>query len=342
MSKKYDTVVFICRAQPLHNAHVEIIRRAKSLADNLVIIIGSAYQPRTYKNPFTTEERVAMISNIATRVGDPYCSVKVDVVRDTMYNNQVWATRIQSIASKHATDPKNIAIIGHDKDASTFYLKLFPQWTHEDVELIEPLNATDIRDLYFRKDAHEGFIRHVVPESVFEFLAEFKKTDAYQQVIREREFIESYKKQYASYPYPPIFVTVDAIVICSGHVLMIRRRSEPGKGLLALPGGFVNADTDANLQDAMIRELREETGIKVPVPVLVGNIQDTKVFDAIGRSARGRTITNAYKITLPDGELPRVRGHDDAEKAIWMPISEISSEECFEDHAHIIDWAVGS
>lgn len=342
MTKKYDTIVFICRAQPLHNAHVEIIRRAKSLANHLVVIVGSAFQPRTYKNPFTTEERIAMISKVSTRVGDPSCAVTVDAVRDSMYNNQVWATRIQTIASKYSADNSKVAIIGHDKDASTFYLKLFPQWVLEDVELIEPLNATDIRDLYFKKDAHEGFIRHVVPEFVFNFLQEFKTTEAYQQVIREREFTESYKKQYASYPYPPIFVTVDAILICSGHVLMIKRRSEPGKNLLAFPGGFVNADTDGNLQDAMLRELKEETGIKVPVPVLSGSIQDSKVFDAIGRSTRGRTITHAYKIVLPDGELPKVKGQDDALKAFWIPISEVSSEECFEDHFELLNWAVGA
>ena len=83
-NKKYDTIVYIGRFQPLHNAHVEIIRRAKSLADNLVIIIGSANQPRTYKNPFTTEERVAMIRDLATKVGDPACAVRLDTARDSM------------------------------------------------------------------------------------------------------------------------------------------------------------------------------------------------------------------------------------------------------------------
>ena len=340
-NKKYDTIVYIGRFQPLHNAHVEIIRRAKSLADNLVIIIGSANQPRTYKNPFTTEERVAMIRDLANKVGDPACAVRLDTARDSMYNNQAWAARIQSAVNKNTTGDR-VAIIGHDKDESTFYLKMFPQWIHEEVELLEPLNATDIRDLFFRKDAHEGFIRHVVPENTFKFMLGFMQTDEYQQIIREREFIDAYKKQYASFPYPPTFVTVDAVVICSGHILMIKRRAEPGRGLWALPGGFLDAQTDKSVQDAMIRELREETGIKVPAPVLVGSIQDNRVFDAIGRSTRGRTITHAFKIVLPDGELPKVKGQDDAEKARWVPIAEVASEECYEDHADIIAWAVGA
>ena len=54
MTKKYDTLVFIGRFQPVHNAHLEIIRRATTLARQVVIIVGSANQPRTYKNPFTS------------------------------------------------------------------------------------------------------------------------------------------------------------------------------------------------------------------------------------------------------------------------------------------------
>lgn len=125
---------------------------------------------------------------------------------------------------------------------------------------------------------------------------------------------------------------------------MIKRRAEPGRGLWALPGGFLDAASDKSVQDAMIRELREETGIKVPVPVLVGGIQDSRVFDAIGRSTRGRTITHAFKIviTLVLGELPRVKGHDDAEKARWVPIAEVSSEDCYEDHFDIIQHFVGA
>lgn len=342
MTKKYDTIVYIGRFQPIHNAHVEIIRRAKSLADTVVVIIGSAYQPRTYKNPFTTEERIALVRKATAQLGDPKSSLHIDSVRDSMYNNQVWAANVQEIVAEYVQDKSRVAIIGHDKDESTFYLKMFPQWTHEEVELLEPLNATDIRDLYFRKDAHEGFIRHVVPETTFKFMLEFMKTAEYQQVICEREFIDAYKKQYASFPYPPVFVTTDAVVICSGHVLMIKRRAEPGKGLWALPGGFLDADKDKSIQDCAIRELREETGIKVPVPVLVGSIQGNRVFDAIGRSTRGRTITHAFKIVLPDGELPKVKGADDAEKARWVPLAEIASDECYEDHFEIIQHFVGA
>ena len=337
--KKYHTLVLIGRFQPFHNAHLEIVKRATALTDNLVIITGSAAQPRTYKNPFTSRERYGMIYE-ATRGLAMQIHVEENI--DTIYNDQAWAVRVQGIVNKYSIPGTKTGVIGHKKDESSFYLDMFPQWEYENVEEIEPLSAVNIRDLYFKRDVNMNFIKAVVPQTTFDFLNEFKDTPEYEQIIREREFVANYKKQYASLPYPPIFSTADSVVIQSGHVLMIKRRSEPGKGLWALPGGYVNANTDKTVLDAAIRELREETLIKVPGPVLRGSIVDNRVFDAVDRSPRGRIITHCFKIVLPDGELPKVKGSDDAEKARWVPIAEVRSEECFEDHYDMVMWAVGA
>jgi bifunctional NMN adenylyltransferase/nudix hydrolase len=339
MSKKYDTLVLIGRFQPLHNAHLEIIKRSTALCNKLIVITGSAAQPRTYKNPFTSYEREQMIK-YAT--GGLSITLVIAENTDTIYNDQAWAVRVQTIVRNNTTEGERIAIIGHKKDDSSFYLDMFPQWGYENVEEIAPLSAVNIRDLYFKRNVNMEFIRGVVPRTTFDFLAGFTTRPEYEQIIREREFVENNKKQYASLPYPPIFSTADAVVIQSGHVLMIKRRAEPGKGLWALPGGYVNANTDKSVEDAAIRELREETKIKVPEPVLRGNIVRSRVFDAIDRSPRGRIITHAFHIALPDGELPKVKGSDDAEKARWVPIAEVRSEECFEDHYEILQHFLGA
>ena len=340
--KKYDTLVYIGRFQPVHNAHIETIRRATLLARQVVVIVGSANLPRTYKNPFTAKERAAMLQNSFGGLGDRETAIKIEFNTDTMYNDNAWAIRVQALVKKHTYGRGTVGIIGHDKDESTFYLKMFPQWAREDVELIEPLNATEVRDLYFREDYNANFLRGVVPAATKDFLEYFRNTPEYAQIIREREFIAEHNKQYAGLKYPPIFVTADAVVIQSGHVLLIKRRAEPGKGLWALPGGYVNANTDKSVEDAAIRELREETKIKVPDPVLRGSIVRSRVFDAVNRSPRGRIITHAFYIQLPDGELPKVKGSDDAEKARWVPIAEVLSEECFEDHFEIIQHFLGA
>lgn len=338
MTKKYDAIIFIGRFQPIHNAHVEIIRKASELTDKVIVVVGSANQPRTFKNPFSYEERENLIQETLMTLET---ELIVEPNYDTIYNDDAWAVRVQNIVAKHTTEDSKVAIIGHKKDVTSFYLDMFPQWDLIEVDLIEELSASQIRQLYFREDYNPNFIRSVVHQNVLEYLNKFAKTEEYKQILQEIEFVEKYKSQYASFPYPPTFVTVDAVVVQSGHILMIRRRAEPGRGLLALPGGFLDAYGDRTLEDAMLRELREETGLKVPAPVLRGNIVETKVFDAIERSTRGRTITHAFLIKLPNGELPRIKAGSDASSAKWIPISQVNPSECYEDHYEIINYFTG-
>ena len=340
MTKKYDAVVFIGRFQPVHNAHVQILKKAAELSDRVIVIVGSADQPRTYKNPFSFTERQQLIQQLESEID---AELVIVPTKDTIYNDNAWAARVQDIVASNVTDAAaKVAIIGHKKDETSFYLDMFPQWSLEEVALVEELSATKIRDLYFRNDFNPNFLKSVVPAPTLDWLIGFSLTEEFQQVIRERVFVETYKRQFEHLAYPPVFVTVDAVVVQSGHVLMVKRRAEPGRGLWAIPGGFLDAGSDPSVESAMLRELREETGLKVPTPVLKGNIKANKVYDAINRSSRGRTITHAFYIHLPDGELPKVKGGSDAEKAQWVPLCKIKSEECFEDHWEIIGNLTGT
>ena len=140
-------------------------------------------------------------------------------------------------------------------------------------------------------------------------------------------------------PYAPTFLTCDAVVVQSGHVLLVKRGANPGKGLWALPGGFVNQNE--RIQDACMRELREETRLKVPLPVLHGSVKNKEVFDHPDRSLRGRTVTQAFYIELPPGKLPQVKGGDDAASAKWVPLAFVREEEMYEDHYHILTHFLG-
>jgi bifunctional NMN adenylyltransferase/nudix hydrolase len=117
---------------------------------------------------------------------------------------------------------------------------------------------------------------------------------------------------------------------------MIKRKATPGKGLWALPGGFIGANE--MIEDAVIRELKEETKIKVSRNFLKGCQVSKEIFDHPGRSLRGRTITHAYYYKLQQYELPEVKGADDAAEAKWFTLSEIQRMEgvIFEDHLDII------
>lgn len=350
MSKEYNYLVFIGRFQPFHIGHKNVIDAALEKADNVIILIGSSNVARSYRNPFLFSERAEMI-NLAypEKIRDRL------IIRpsEDVYNNQLWIKKtqetVQEVVLNHANrehpnvwiqglNDIKIGLIGHSKDSSSYYLKLFPEWGHIDVPQTNIYNATEIRQGYFAFDS--GYSPSQVPSSTEAFLDSFKETEDFLAIVKEYEYIEEYKAAWSVAPHDVIFVTTDAVVIQSGHVLIVKRRSFPGQGLLALPGGFLNKDE--YIEDGMIRELREETRIKVPVPVLKGNIKKIKVFDGPHRSSRGRTITHAFLIELPSQtELPKIRAGSDARKVIWLPLADLRADEMFEDHYHIVQDMIG-
>lgn len=344
MTKRYDYTVFIGRFQPFHIGHKQVIETALTIADKVIVLVGSSFQPRTPKNPFTSIERAGMIFEGLDLQREDKDRVIVAPLQDQRYNDQQWAASVQQrveecIARGGWTDyPPKVAIIGHTKDDSSYYLKMFPQWALVEHEMNEQLNATDIRELYFEQK-NLKFLQSLLPQQVYKVLEDFKKTTDYKRLVEEHDHIKKYRKAWEAAPYPPTFVTTDAVVVQSGHVLLVERGAAPGKNLLALPGGFL--DQNETMEQGMLRELREETKLKVPAPVLKGSIKRTKIYDYPERSLRGRTITQAFLIELPSGPLPPVKGSDDAKKAFWKPFSEVKSEDMFEDHYEIFLDMVG-
>ncbi|KRD77102.1 bifunctional nicotinamide-nucleotide adenylyltransferase/Nudix hydroxylase [Lysobacter sp. Root983] len=345
----YDYLVFIGRFEPFHNGHAAVARLALTKARKVIFLVGSADTPRTTKNPFTVAERAVMIQSA---LGDAAERLIVRPLRDRLYNESRWIAGVQravaeAIAQDGGDAQARVGLIGQDKDASSYYLREFPQWQLVDVQHTATLSATELRRYLYEAnqlDSHGGLmlIRANVPGPVFDMLEAFRKNSpAFKQLVAEHQFIDTYRAAWADAPYPPTFVTTDAVVVHSGHVLLVRRRAEPGKGLWALPGGFVGQDE--SLLDACLRELREETRLKIPLPVLKGSIRHQHVFDHPERSQRGRTITHAFHFDFPSGELPDVRGGDDADKARWIPVS-VALEmgpQLFEDHLHILEFFLG-
>jgi bifunctional NMN adenylyltransferase/nudix hydrolase len=335
---EYNYAVFIGRFQPIHKAHLQVIRQALGEAKELIMVLGSATSARTIKNPFTYEERVEMIKSCLTPEEQP--RVHFIPARDYHYNDNHWLAEVQGRIRNITKGDESVCLVGKYKDSSSFYIKFFPQWDFIPAKS-EDMDATLIRFCMFAENPYgHGNIPRVKimsPEPVGEWIAHtFMQTQTWKDLCEEYAFIEKYKKQWANVPFPVTFNTCDAVVVCSGHVLVVKRKFNPGKGLYALPGGFLKQSE--TLEAGAIRELKEETGIKVHAPVLKSHIVESKTFDHPGRSLRGRTITTAFYIKLPDGELPEVKGSDDAEVAIWLPLMDAlgMEKEFFDDHSHII------
>lgn len=117
-----------------------------------------------------------------------------------------------------------------------------------------------------------------------------------------------------TYKYPRPAVTADCVVITSEEeprVLLIERGEEPFKGCWAIPGGFLNMDETT--EQCAIRELEEETGLKIDKAKQIG------AYCKVDRDPRGRTISVAY-LAIVERPL-EVSGQDDAAKAKWFPVN---------------------
>ncbi|MGP8159273.1 MAG: NUDIX domain-containing protein [Thermoplasmata archaeon] len=104
-------------------------------------------------------------------------------------------------------------------------------------------------------------------------------------------------------------LTVDAVWIRSGKVLLVRRGKPPFRGFWAFPGGFV--ELHETVEEALVRELREETGLSGHPVKIVG------VYSGPDRDPRKPTATVAF---LVGGRVGKPVGHDDAASAAWVPL----------------------
>ena len=336
----YDVLTFIGRFQPFHMGHKSVVDTALQSSKKVGVVIGSDQQPRTARNPLKSHERASMIAAVYPQeVADGRIHFVPQV--DHVYNLQRWIGGVQSgimrVANTPFTpDPVRTGLIGHAKDHSSFYLNSFPTWEHIEVPNFNNLNATAIRKDMFENEDWLDRWSAFLPTPIADWLDSFMLEDEFVQVLEEHQHIEDYKKQWASAPYPPVFYTADAVVVQSGHILLVQRGAQPGKGLWAIPGGFVNRYETA--KEAAIRELKEETRIALSAETLKSCIGSWRVFEDPYRSQRGRTVTTAHLINLRDQELlPKIKGGDDAAKAQWVPLGNLKREVMFEDHYDIIE-----
>jgi ADP-ribose pyrophosphatase len=116
------------------------------------------------------------------------------------------------------------------------------------------------------------------------------------------------------YPSQPV-VGVGAIIVCNGKILLEKRRGEPGKGKWSVPGGLVELGERA--EDAVVREVKEETGLDVANPELI-DVVDNIVRDENGEVKYHFVIID-YFVRLKGGEL---RAADDAAELRWVPLDE--------------------
>jgi len=111
--------------------------------------------------------------------------------------------------------------------------------------------------------------------------------------------------------------------------LLIKRKNEPFKGYLALPGGFVNEGE--KVEDAAKREVKEETSIDIYLTDILG------VYSDPNRDPRGRIMSTVFIGELASSnDTIDAKAQDDAEEIEWIPLNEIDNRIFGFDHRKIL------
>src|ERR1700761_6901901 len=198
----YDFLVFIGRFQPFHVGHRKVIEEALHRASHVVVLIGSAFAAPSHRNPFSFDARRRMIvdsfaPNLAERL-------IIRPLEDRLYNNTAWVEQVQETVDgvverlhEFATSPR-IGLIGVNKDNTSYYLKLFPQWGSVEVKAETLLGATELRDGLFSDSARDWLARAgaLVPANVLAQLTAFCRMEAYDQICEEYRFIRGYRASW--------------------------------------------------------------------------------------------------------------------------------------------------
>ena len=105
-------------------------------------------------------------------------------------------------------------------------------------------------------------------------------------------------------------LTADGAILKNGKILLIKRKNEPFKGKWALPGGFV--EYGEKVEDTVVREVYEETGLKTKIRDIVG------IYSDPNRDPRGHIVTVVYLLDTKGG---RLKGGDDASDAKFFDLN---------------------
>ncbi|ASJ05847.1 NUDIX domain-containing protein [Thermococcus pacificus] len=139
-----------------------------------------------------------------------------------------------------------------------------------------------------------------------------------------KEFLTERHPEIRAELHRCIGLTADVVILYNGGVVLIKRKHEPFKDHYALPGGFV--EYGERVEEAAVREAKEETGLDVRLLRLVG------VYSDPGRDPRGHTVTTAF-LALGTGEL---KAGDDAKEVHVVPLEEALKLPLAFDHEKIL------
>ena len=318
-------------------ANLALVRDALARAPRGLVFLRRAHMAPSPANPFDSGQRIAMLR--AALTDDERVQADFVPLREHWDDQRLLRDMGAAVGGEQ---PVTWVVAG---PAPVDGEDLPTGWT------LQQADAGDgdaqavawLEQLYAAEDPARGLaaLQGSLPPSALSFLREWIATPGFATVRDDWRQIAHEKRQWSVAPYPVVLVTVDAVVHAGGHVLLIKRGRSPGRGLWALPGGFL--EPREPVLHAALRELVEETGLPLSMREMQKRLKGVRIFDHPERSQRGRIITHTFFFDLGDIAPPPVQGGDDAAAAQWVKVAQLPELEArlHDDHFHMLDTFLG-
>lgn len=362
---RYDAGLMLGRFQLVTLGHLAGVMAMAEAARIPVVGNGSVNQSRDTRNPWTFDERREMWE----------AAIPLETLKRVRFFGQEdlgnplrWASAVEHRMTKelaelgvHA-DEASIALFGHRKDATTFYLDDFPAYILEQLPNVDGINASDLRETYFRMADFDEWAATAggrVPEGVIDWLRSFRRDPAFARLAEEASRLDELAVPWAKRPSPDapglpqdvIFNDAAAIVTQGNRVLLQRRSLFPGKGYWELPSGRIGLREEP-IAAAVRLALGRSTGLDLSETQLRKAHRDTWFRSDPYRTTRGREMlfpSLFHLVPTPRGKTP-----DERRKSMALPRVKASDNICFftfdevrrmrseiyADHAIVIDQAL--
>lgn len=319
----FDVAVVCAPFQPPSRLHGEAIAAAAEAAPCVVVLCHGANAAPSPRTPWSSAERETLVREAFGALAP----LSVVHVQDVRYDAGAWAAAAARAVTAAVPGAHRVGVLGDDAPAA---LPVPEAWTRATPAWPLLAAEADARTRLLWPATSGVPDAPALPPAVQAAVEAREATGGFDALREETAFLGAFRASWAQAPYPPVFVTVDALVTWRDRVLLVRRGRAPGRGLWAMPGGFV--DVGEPLADAASRELEEETGLALGPPAA-----PARVFDAPERSLRGRTITHVFRYACDGAAPPRLRAGDDAAAAEWRPLAALGPADLFEDHWSILE-----
>lgn len=323
----FDLTVEIGKTDPPHLGHYDGSESYYFLADKHLRLVGSAGFSPNLRVALPYEQRRLLLET-GTRLRR-YPDVEILPLRD--YGDDArWQEEVRRTVSTVAPGATKVLLIGASKDESSYYLKLFPEWEFFEAPMRRHggriVSASELRLAWLEGTLSEH--KELLDEWAYQYLLSLSGSEVHRRLGEELEHLRSLA-------LPSLIKALDGVVVCHDHLLLVRRSSYIGRGLLALPS-LSSIDGEDGLSRLMghLEEL-----IAVESRELRASLSQAPVEMRSWRFYGSKSIVTGIPLYLPFDYLPEIR----EEGVKWVPLQELPAvfSEVWADQMLLIEKILG-